>query len=94
LESDGCPFHSFWENSRTRWEFRHLSGVLFVHLANLKHDMPRPMRRITRFLDIPIDETRRGETLEYCSFDWMKRNATQSVPFGMPSRTRRPRSSS
>ena len=40
------------------------------------------MRRIAAFLDIPIDETRWEEILEYCSFDWMKRNATKSVPLG------------
>ena len=53
-----------------------------MHFANLKRDMPGQMRRIAAFLDIPIDETRWGEILEYCSFDWMKRNATKSVPLG------------
>jgi hypothetical protein len=78
---------------RTWWEFRHLPNVLFVHFANLKRDMPREMRRIAEFLDVPIDETRWEEILEYCSFDWMKRNARKRVPLGafwMPA----PRSSS
>ena len=38
--------------------------------------MPGEMRRIARFLDIPIDEARWADILEYCSFDWMKNNAT------------------
>jgi aryl sulfotransferase len=40
------------------------------------------MRQIARFLDIPIDESRWDRIVEYCSFDWMKRNATKSVPLG------------
>ena len=82
LEYDGYPFWSFWENVRTWWEIRNLPNVLFVHFANLKQDMPGQMRRIAEFLDIPIDETQWEKTLEYCSFDWMKRNATKSVPLG------------
>ena len=82
LEGDGHPFWPFWENVRTWWEFRHLPNVLFVHFANLKRDMPTEMRRIAEFLEIPVDETKWDVVLEYCSFDWMKRNATKSVPLG------------
>jgi aryl sulfotransferase len=82
MEGDGYPFHSFWDNVRTWWEFRHLPNILFVHFANLKRDMLGQMRRIAEFLDIPIDETRWEKILEYCSFDWMKRNAAKTVPLG------------
>lgn len=82
LEGDGYPFWSFWENVRTWWEYRHLPNILFVHFADLKRDMPGEMRRIAAFLEIPIDEGRWGEILEYCSFGWMKRNATRSAPLG------------
>ena len=56
--------------------------MLLVHFADLKRDMPGQMRRIAAFLDIPVDEARWDAILEYCSFDWMKRNATKSVPLG------------
>ena len=82
MEGDGYPFHSFWENIRTWWKFRDLPNILFVHFTNLKRDMPGQMHRIAEFLDIPINETRWGEILEYCSFDWMKRNAAKTVPLG------------
>ncbi|MFT5048718.1 MAG: aryl sulfotransferase [Chlamydiales bacterium] len=82
LERDGFPFWSFWENASTWWAQRELPNILFVHFTNLKHDMPAEMRRIAAFLDIPIDESRWDDILEYCSFDWMKRNATKSVPLG------------
>ncbi|MGJ0516109.1 MAG: sulfotransferase domain-containing protein [Methylomicrobium sp.] len=44
--------------------------------------MPAEMHRIARFLDIPIDESRWDAIVEYCSFDQMKKNATQSVTLG------------
>ena len=82
LDGDGYPFWSFWENVRTWWQIRELPNVLFVHFSNLKRDMPGQMRRIAAFLDIPIDEQGWPKIVEYCSFDWMKRNATKSVPLG------------
>jgi len=82
LDRDGHPFWPFWENVRSWWAIRHLPNVLLLHFADLKHDMPGQMRRIAAFLDIPVDEARWPQIVEYCSFDWMKRNATQSVPLG------------
>ncbi len=82
LERDGHPFWPFWENVRTWWEFRDLPNVLFVHFADLKRDMPGQMRRIAGFLDVTVDEARWEETIEYCSFGWMKEHASKSVPLG------------
>lgn len=81
MDGDGFPFWSFWENNRTWWAIRDLPNVLFIHFTNLKRDMPGQMRRIASFLDITIDESRWDAIVEYCSFDWMKANATKSVPF-------------
>jgi aryl sulfotransferase len=67
---------------RTWWEVRNLPNILFVHYASLKRDMPGEMRRIAGFLDIPLDAAKWDTICEYCSFDWMKRNATKSVPLG------------
>ena len=82
LEGDGHPFWPYWENVRTWWEFRHLPNILFVHFANLKRDMSGEMHRIAEFLDVSIDETKWETILQYCSFDWMKRHGTKSVPLG------------
>lgn len=82
FDGDGHPFWSFWENLRTWWQIRTLPNILFVHFNNLKRNMPGEMRRIAKFLDIPIDESRWADILEYCSFDWMKKNAVKSVPLG------------
>jgi aryl sulfotransferase len=42
--------------------------------------MQGEMRRMADFLDIQVDPARWDAIFEYCSFDWMKANATKSVP--------------
>ena len=44
--------------------------------------MPGEIRGIAEFLGIPIAESRWKSIVEHCSFDWMKKNATKSVPLG------------
>ena len=82
MDRDGFPFWSFWENVRTWYAIRELPNVLLVHFTTLKRDMPGEMRRIAAFLGIPVDEAKWPKILGYCSFDWMKANATRSVPLG------------
>jgi len=82
LERDGHPFWPFWENIRSWWEIRHLPNMLLLHFAELKADMPGQIRRIADFLGVRIDEARWPAILEHCGFDYMKANATKSVPLG------------
>ncbi|NHO67794.1 sulfotransferase domain-containing protein [Aestuariicella hydrocarbonica] len=82
LEKDGFPFWSLWENARSWWAIRDLPNVHFVHFSALKADLPGEVRRIAEFIETPIDESRYGELLHHCSFDYMKANATKSVPLG------------
>jgi aryl sulfotransferase len=82
LDQDGYPWWSFWENLRTWWAIRNLPNVYFVHFANLKSDMPGEIRRIAEFLGVPIDEEKWESILLHCSFNYMKANATKSVPLG------------
>jgi aryl sulfotransferase len=80
MDRDGHPFWPFWENIRSWWAIRELPNVLMVHFIDLKRGMPGQMRRIAEFLDIPIDESRWNAIVEYCTFDWMKKNANYTVP--------------
>ena len=82
LNDDGQPFWPFWENIASWWNIRDLPNVQLIHFGNLKADMPGEIRKIATFLDIPIDETKWPAILEHCSFDYMKANATPSVPLG------------
>lgn len=82
MERDGHPFWPFWENVRTWWAIRDLPNVMFVHFAELRRDMPGTMHKIAGYLDIKVDPANWPTILEYCSFDWMRANATKSVPLG------------
>jgi aryl sulfotransferase len=82
LDRDGHPWWPFWENIRSWWAIRNLPNVYFLHFANLKNDMPGQIRQLADFLGIPIDEKKWKSILLHCSFDYMKANATKSVPLG------------
>jgi aryl sulfotransferase len=82
MDRDGHPFWPYWENVRSWWAIRDLPNVQLIHFSDLKRDMPGEMRRIAAFLDIHVDESRWDVIVEYCSFAWMKANATKSVPLG------------
>lgn len=82
LARDGYPFWSFWDNVRTWWQIRHLPNVYLVHFSELKRDLPGTIRQIAKFLQISINESSWAAILEHSSFDWMKKNATKSVPLG------------
>ena len=44
--------------------------------------MPSEIRRLAEFLDISINDDKWDDILLHCSFDYMKANATRSVPPG------------
>jgi aryl sulfotransferase len=82
LAKDGFPYWSFWENVRSWWAIRDLPNMMMVHFDVLKRRMPEEMRRIARFLDIPIDESKWDLIVEHCTFDWMKEHGEKIVPLG------------
>jgi aryl sulfotransferase len=82
MERDGYPFWPFWENVKSWWAIRELPNVMFVHFANLKKDLPGEMKRIAKFLDVDIEESRWPVLAEHCSFDYMKAHAAMSAPLG------------
>lgn len=82
MDRDGFPLWSFWENLETWWPCRALPNVHMLHFDALKRDLPGEIRRIAAFLDIPVDESKWDAILKHCSFDYMKANATKSVPMG------------
>jgi aryl sulfotransferase len=55
---------------------------MLLHFDTLKKNMPSQMRAIAKFLDIKVKKSDWPRILEYCSFEWMKANATKTVPLG------------
>jgi aryl sulfotransferase len=82
LDRDGFPYWSLWENVRSWWAIRNLPNILLVHYEVLKKEMPAQMRRIAKFLDIPIDETKWDAIVEHCTFEWMREHGDKVVPMG------------
>lgn len=82
LDQDGRPWWPFWENVRSWWAIGDLPNVYFLHFTNLKSDMPGEIRRLAEFLEIPVKEDKWDDILRHCSFDYMKANASKSVPLG------------
>lgn len=82
LDGDGHPFWPFWENIRSWWDIRNLPNVKLLHFAELKRDMPAAMRSIAEFLGVEVRPEAWPEIELYCSFDWMKANATKATPLG------------
>ena len=62
------------------WEVRELPNVHLTHYQDLKDDMEGETREIAAFLDIPIDESKWGDIVHHCSFDYMKNHAPLSTP--------------
>lgn len=83
LDKDGFPFPwSFFGNIKSWWDIRHLPNMKLIHFEQLKRDMEGEIRDIAQFLDIEIDEEKWPLIVKHCSFDYMKKNATDSTPLG------------
>jgi aryl sulfotransferase len=82
LDKDGYPFWPFWENVRSWWAIRNLPNVYLIHFQKMKEDMPGEIKKLAAFLDIKIDPAKWDAILEHCSFDYMKKHSTKSVPLG------------
>ena len=82
MDKDGHPFWPFWENIRTWWAIRDLPNVKLIHFADLKANMASEIRAIAEFIETDIDEANWDAIVNHCSFDYMKENATASVPLG------------
>ncbi len=82
LDKDGYPFWPFWDNVRSWWDVRNLPNVYLIHFQKMKEDMPGEIKKLAAFLNITINPAKWDAILEHCSFDYMKKNSTKSVPLG------------
>jgi len=67
-------YHTF---CKSWWPRRNLDNVLLLHYADLKKDLEGTIRKIAKFLAIPIDEERFHKILEYNTFHWMAEHGDQ-----------------
>jgi aryl sulfotransferase len=79
-ESSGYPYWSHLHHAQTWWDFRHVENILLVHFTDLLADPAGQIRRIAKFLDIPVDEQMFPAILERISFSGMKENFKSIMP--------------
>jgi len=77
---DGFPMGSILYLSQTYWKFRHLPNIVFLHYQDLSNDLGGEMRRLSRALDIAVDEAKWPALVEAASFRAMKEHADEAAP--------------
>jgi aryl sulfotransferase len=77
-ESEGYPFWGNLHHTATWWEYRHLENILFVHYADMLHDLPAEIGRIADFLDIPVSAGDLQQIARSVSLPEMRREAEQT----------------
>ncbi len=70
----------FFEIERAWWAERSRPNLLLVHYADLKADLDGEMRRISGFLDMPVDESIWPSLVEAAGFDAMKKAGADLMP--------------
>jgi len=63
------------------WPYHDRPNVLFVHYDDMKADLDGEMRRVSAFLDIPVDESRWADQVASCTFAGMKARAEEIADF-------------
>jgi len=71
---------SFFHLENTYWSERERANVLLVHYNDMKADLDGEMRRVSDFLQIPIDETRWPSLVSAATFETMQRAADRLMP--------------
>ena len=67
----------FFETERSYWSERYRPNLLLVHFNDLKTNLSAEMRRISAFLEIPVNEAIWPNLVQAATFDSMKRNGGQ-----------------
>jgi len=78
----GAPFMSdmFFEIERSFWHERKCENVLLVHYCDLSANLAKEMRRISKFLGIPINLDCWSSLVDAATFDAMKRSGATILP--------------
>jgi hypothetical protein len=77
---DGFPMGSVMSFTQTYWARRDAPNLHFVHYADLSADLDGEMRRLARFLGVPVDARRWPEYLAAASIEAMRERADELAP--------------
>jgi aryl sulfotransferase len=71
-ESNGWPYNSPTYHLESFWKHRDDSNIIFLHYQDMLDDLDKEMRRVSAFLDIPVNEEIWPSLVEACTFSDMK----------------------
>lgn len=75
-----APDTGYFALERSYWRERARENLLLVHYNDLKADLDGEMRRISAFLDIPVDEAIWRSLVDAARFETMKAQGAQLMP--------------
>jgi aryl sulfotransferase len=79
-EQDGYPYWSHFYHLNSWWQFKHLDNILFIHYADMLKDLDGQMRRVSEWLDIPVNEDIWSSLVDSATFETMKRQHEDTAP--------------
>ena len=77
---DGFPMGSVMSLTKTYWVHRDAPNLHFTHYADLSADLDGEMRRLARFLGVPVDDRLWPEFLRAASIEAMRERADELAP--------------
>ena len=73
-KEDKLESWSYWKHIKSWWQVRNLPNVLLVHYHNLIYDKSQEIDRISEFLNLNINSSKKEMVLEKSSLEYMKSN--------------------
>jgi len=80
--TDDHPATRYIAIERSFWADRRRPNVLLVHYNDLKADLDAEMRRVSAFLDIPVDERLWPSLVDAARFESMRESGATLMPRG------------
>ena len=82
-KEDKVDYRSYWKHIKSWWQVRNLPNVLLVHYHNLIYDKSQEVDRISEFLNLDINPSKKEMILEKSSLEYMKLNWQKFQPLGV-----------
>jgi hypothetical protein len=77
---DGFPMGSVLYYASSFWPYRRLPNIFFLHYDDLLDRLGEEMRRLSQFLNIPVDERVFPSLVQAASFDAMRKHGADNAP--------------
>lgn len=81
INKENNIYWNYFEHIKSWWKYKDLPNILFVHYNDLKNDLKNEIKKISNFIDFPIeDEDMLKIITKHCTFDYMKNNENVFSP--------------